>query len=55
MRNGRSRIKITIEKPGDLILRSGLLAASRRMDGEKNGVAAILRDARRSALLRMRA
>jgi hypothetical protein len=23
MRNGRSRIKITIEKPGDLILRSG--------------------------------
>src|SRR3977135_225532 len=37
----------------DLILRSGLLAASRRMDA-MHGLAAILRDARKSALLRMR-
>jgi hypothetical protein len=37
----------------DLILRSGPLAASRRMDATY-GLAAILRDARKSALLRMR-
>jgi hypothetical protein len=38
----------------DLILRSGLLAASRRMDAI-HGLASILRDARKRALLRMRA
>jgi hypothetical protein len=40
-------------KNTDLILRSGLLAASRRMDTTQ-GLAAILRDARKGALLRMR-
>jgi hypothetical protein len=43
-----------IAKPiPDLILRSGVFAASRRM-GAAFGLAAILRDARKSALLRMR-
>jgi hypothetical protein len=46
-------LKSLAKEQGDLILRSASSRVSK--DGERNGVAAILRDARKSGLLRMRA
>jgi hypothetical protein len=50
---GIASLHLSYETISDLILRSGVFAASRRMAAD-SCLASILRDARKGALLRMR-